>query len=318
MKATMQICRLFGVTVTLACAVVGCCRVPPPATVADVRSAVCTFWRDDGASAHLMGGGVFLALDDGGRRRMFCLTARHVVTMPSGDGSEGGFFLHPEKMVLAIEGLRGGMTWKHGIAPERWMTGELCYDLAWFELAEEERRCVAAAGGLPIAASTNASATAADVLRISGGGGFVPGAAAGGIESWGNSVLTNNASLLAFIGLSRDRNTEDAEKCGGAVTNVSVVLKNAAPQRVELSFDGHKNLKKMRARQVIAEFKTEKGDSGMPVFATAADAPHPVLIGVVSGYKEQPAQSGIMPIDEALRKVLDADARRLVELKQLQ
>lgn len=38
MKSTMQICRLFGVAVTLACAVVGCCRVPPPTTAEDVLS----------------------------------------------------------------------------------------------------------------------------------------------------------------------------------------------------------------------------------------------------------------------------------------
>ena len=314
MRTVILIYRIIGVTTTLMCFVTGCHRLPEPATAGDVRNTICTFWRDDGNTAHLIGGGVFLKFDN----RMFCLTARHVATMPSGNGSTGGFFLHPEQMILALENPQGCIGWRHGIASERWMTGDPKHDLTWFELTEDERCHVKAVGGLSIAATTNITKTAVDVLRMSGSSGFVSGAAAISIESWGCAGLTNNVSLLVFVGMSRVRKNMNGVQCVSSVTNFNSTLPKVTLENIMLKFDGHKNLTNLRTQQIVAGFKTEKGDSGMPVFATAQGASYPMLIGVISARKDQGTQSGVMPINEALRNILNANTRRLVEMDQLQ
>ena len=304
----MRICRsLATVSCTVSIFLAGCERMPEPASADDLRRATCTFWHDDGNSnMHLMGGGVLVGFEEHGKRRAFCLTARHVAVSSRYRGIGGKLFANPGKTIIRIENESGSVPLRCTIAPVRWMTGGIEHDLAWFEFTEEEIREMERAGGRVIALGMDMAGT----LLKSRNGWYLAGTAAIGRDAAMKVDMANGMDVLVFCG--RWRYLDGSTGRGTLVTNIHAkVLKVIQPVEMTSENTGLCFPSSVTANQIMVEASLLNGDSGLSSFAwlRTGHREYPFAIGVNSLSKG--ARACVMPIDEMMKRIAGRNEIRL-------
>lgn len=311
-EVTMTVIRLLNVVLcTMLIFATGCNRMPDPASTNDLRKAVCTLWRNDDSKIHLMGGGVFIGFWDQGKRRVFCLTARHVLTMS--DGICDRFYKSNRGMYFVLEG-ETSTPWKHSIVPERWMTGSLLHDLAWFELSADEVEMIEQNGCNVIALGKGFQ----NGLCMSGEKGFLAGTTAIGLVACEQVEIGKGTEVWTQLPKWHDLSVSGTFWTNGIMDSIIGHISN---MRYRMSIPAKDigvgtSTSYITMQQIIIKVTTTNGDSGSPVFANMnqSDKVYKILVGVLSvttnGY------TCVMPLDDAIEKVCSGKGTRLVDLME--
>ena len=309
-----------GLPIVIAAAILaaGCredSRLPSPAAPNELRQACCVFLRHE--DGHVLGRGVFLSKVISGSHRVFCLTARHVVTEWEYDNVMRAPYKNPAGMRIAVFGNDGVEIKQMLIAPERWQCADLSHDIAWFELTDEEWTEMATS------AVAVGEALREGVLK-SEGGGLVGGTTAIRLKEYGSAGISYGSDLLMLL-QEHKAELSDTLIGSGATTNVLATLHDAQPVPVRITFKRNFNLKELMTKQLVARAKVVSGDSGEPVFAMGCIGieSYPLLIGVVTGNKDdcdrqETPEACICPLDEALHFLGSMLAHRLVDFPEYQ
>ena len=314
----------FGVQMFLLAAgallLAGGCRpakTPPrPADAAMLRRACCVFLRQ--GDSRVLGGGVFVGFPGATGKRVFCLTARHVVTEWDDGNVRRAHYRHPQGLRIAVASGEGVRVWEADIAPDRWMTVDKRHDLAWFELTAEEQAAAGDISVVPVGATVEAG--------MHPGGGVIEGVATVRQGEYAKVGITCGSDLLVFRPV-RLVGTDGAEtEIGtGAVTNVATALKSAELEPIEVDFARQFKLRHFEFDLLVTELATRGGDSGAPVFAmgVVGMTRYPLLLGVVTASNPDfdrygAAATAISPTDAAFPLLGAISAHRIVDCTDYQ
>ena len=310
----------YGLPIAIASALLaaGCmeeCRLPPPSAADELRRACCVFLRHE--DDRVLGGGVFVSKKILGRRRVFCLTARHVATEWEYDSVKRAPYMNPAGIKIAVLGDGGVKAKAMLVAPERWQSADLSHDLAWFGLAEEEW------SGLS-ASAVAVGETVGEGILESEGNGVLCGTAAVRLKEYGPAGISYGSDLAMLLP-ERKADSPDPLAGTGATTNVLATLHGADLLPVNMTFKRNFQLKELPTKQLVARAKIVCGDSGAPVFAMGCvgKGRYPLLAGVVTAKKDDfdgrgtPGAS-VCPLDEALLFLGASSAHRLVDHPEYQ
>ena len=289
----------------------GCRKLPEAAVADDLRRAGCTFWRNDGESMHLMGGGVFIGYIDKWKQRVFCLTARHVMTMFLGIGTCGRFYKYPRRMVIVLEG-EGSYFWKNEISPERWMTGEFAHDLSWFELSAGEIEAINHYGSGIIVIGENAE----NGLCTSKKKGFISGTTAIGQTASEHAKVGKNSEVWMQVPRWHNLSLHELSWTNGIMNgNTGLMLDMHYPMSISMRDIGiGMSSSQITMQQMLIKTYAAKGNSGTPVFANLymTNEVYRLLVGVLSVNTNK--HSCAMPLDDVIEKIRSGKGRRLVDL----
>ena len=310
----------YGLPIAIASALLaaGCreeSRLPSPATAGELRRACCVFLRHE--DDRVLGGGVFVSKNILGGRRVFCLTARHVVTEWEYDSVKRAPYMNPAGLKIAAFGNGGVKAKPMLVAPERWQSADLSHDLAWFCLTEEEW------AGLSASAVAVGETVGSGILE-SEENGLLGGTAAVRLKEYGPAGISYGSDLVMLLP-ERKTESSDALAGTGATTNVLATLHDAQPVSINMTFKRNFQLKELATKQLVARAKIVGGDSGSPVFAMGCVGMgrYPLLAGVVTAKKDDfdgrgTPGTGVCPLDEALLFLGASHAHRLVDHPEYQ
>ena len=278
-----------------------------------LRRTCCVFLREE--DDKVLGAGGFVAKEIGGRCRVFCLTARHVLTEWEYDDRKTAYFKNPGGMRISVAEASGGKRiWPAKIDPRRWRCADKEHDLAWLELNDEERREYA----------ISAVSVGEDVMKgIHGGAeqGCYPGTVAVKMREYGSVGITNDTELVFLL---PERKTMPNGTCVGTgrMTNILAKVRDIRLESVKMCFDRHHEMQELDTKQLMVWTKVTGGDSGAPVFAMGCvgGCHYPLLIGLVTGdlMKSEIPGASVCPFDEELNFLGASIARKLVECPQYQ
>lgn len=292
-------------------------KAPVPADMEALRRSSCVFLRH--GDSRVLGGGVFLGIEEGDTRRVFCLTARHVMTGWDGDGNaRRAHYLHPRGLRIMVTGADGIHEWKASIAPDRWFSADCAHDLAWFELTGEELESLGGIGVVPV------GATMEEGIGMKGGK-LMNGVTAIRRREYAKAGVTSGSDMMMFrpvraVGFDG----ADTPVGTGATTNVCFAMGCPQLKIVTVDFECHHTLRNTEMELLVVELRTTYGDSGSPVFAmgVVGMTRYPLLLGVTaSGTKVADGCSkfftAIIPLEEALLLLgKERSGHRLVEFPE--
>ena len=293
-KAAMAAGRLLYVVLyaLLICAA-GCNRMPAPASADDLRKACCVFSTDSG---RLIGGGVFVGIEDDGRQRMFCLTALHVAVMTDSEHT-GSFYRQSGSMRLHVAGKeREEIKIEPRFDENRWFAESSHRDVAWVEIAPTELASWRDKGA--DIRFLFAGKSLAEPLQCRPIDDFIAGASVLRHSEAGKAGLSDESQVC--FSLPRRICRPGMTCAAGGVTNALVCLKSNSLENVGVEFNDGIRKYLLKTKQLVARTSTLKGDSGSPVFVNCMYKNHtyPFLLGLVSATNDDIAETSIMPLDE--------------------